>query len=189
MLDLYDHDYPEKDFQPPELTAAQRARLGVAAGWATVLAVALGLWLILSLAGCAGRNQPGGNPPKSNYPLHWLARDISVGGWAFLEEAKKNHGSQCDAPVFCDPAKDPSIKDGQKCVTICNSIKMAAILHANLNLAIDAVCGGEDWRKGTAPCRLADDAQQRADAEAQLQGAMDAYTRAEAQLKAARGTP
>lgn len=184
------------------ISDAQRRRLGRLAALLSLLGVAAMLALILSLTSCV-KNQPGTDAPR--YPLHLLARDVSVGGAAFLKKAAENHGAECQA--LCDPAKVPSIKNPNTCVTICNSIKMAAILHANLNAALAISCGpiftqnvqqtGEADARGDAaeaqrlrdlkvPCEVLADETGRAAHDAQLRTAMVRYQSAEADAKQAQ---
>jgi len=159
---------------------ADRVRQNSGGGGTRAVSFVALVLLVVSLAGCGGKNS-GANPDtQPKYPLHWLARDVSVGEGAFLEKAKEHHGDECRSLCTLE-----TIKDQNFCVGLCNAIKAAGEQHRLLNVAIDAVCTGPGWREGTAPCRLDEDPAARAAREAELQkrltefqGAMDALKRA-----------
>ena len=163
-----------------------------------VLWVVAVIVLILLTPGCGGKNQ--NVQPK--YPLHMLARDASVGAEAFLRTAVATHGHECNA--LCDPAKVPSIEKPGRCVIICNSLKLAAGLHAVLNAAIRTSCGpafaensllieqararGDAATEATltaaaVPCALAADPAVAAANEAALRKALADFEAADAKLK------
>lgn len=164
------------------ISPAQHRRLGQLAAAFAVTGIATLLALIL-LAGCAGKNVDG--TPKPPYPLHMLARDVSVGAEAFLRTAVTQHGAECNA--LCDPAKAPLIKNAGQCVTICNSLKLAASLHAALNTAIRVSCGGDAFLLEKAPCALATEPAAAAANEAALRKALADFEAAEADLKKVTG--
>ena len=160
------------------ITEAQHRRMGQISAVLAIAGVAV-LLILIALSGCV-KNPVDGQP---KYPLHMLARDVSVGAEAFLRTAVATHGHECNAQ--CDPAKVPAIKDPGQCVTICNSLKLAAGLHAALNTALRISCGGDAFIQG-GPCILAADPAVAAANEAALRKALADFEAAEAALKKAK---
>lgn len=156
----------------------QRRRLDVLSGAIVVLWVVAVISLILLTPGCT-KNQN----VQPAYPLHMIARDVSVGAEAFLRTAVATHGHECNAQ--CDPAKVPSIEKPGRCVIICNSLKLAAGLHATLNTALRVSCGGDAFLQG-GPCALAADPAVAAANEAALRKALADFEKADADLKKAK---